>query len=83
MFDGNISSLFYFYDQALLRSSSGPLGTRLVEGWNCAVKTAFLTVNGEGGLQLETLSSLNVGLKRWGSEIAKTVTGSNEDTKPK
>ena len=56
--------------------------SQLVTGWNSLVRTVFLTVAGEsGGLQLETLNSVKVGLKRWGSEIQKTVTSSNSDNK--
>ena len=58
--------------QSLL-AGSGPLWPRLVHSWNYIVRTVFLTLSGEGGLQSETLSSLKVGLKRWGSEIKKTV----------
>ena len=66
--------------QSLMPSSSGQsLTSQLVVGWNGLVRTAFLTIAGEsGGLQLETLSSLKAGLKRWGSELKKTVTGSNK-----
>ena len=42
------------------------------------MRTAFLTITGQsGGLQSETLNSVKVGLKRWGSEIKKGVTGSD------
>ena len=69
--------------QSLLQSSKDqPLSSKLVQGWNNIVRTAFLTIRGDsGGLQLETLRSLNVGLKRWGSEIKKTVTGGDSDDK--
>lgn len=53
-----------------------------VEGWNSFVKTTFLTLTGSSdGLQLETLNSLKVGLKRWGSEIKNTVVGSSNSDK--
>ena len=72
-----------YIPQSLVLSSEGQsLTSQLVEGWNGLVKTAFLTIAGRsGGLQLETLSSLKVGLRRWGSEIKKSVTGSNSDHK--
>ena len=65
------------YSQTLL-GDQGPLGPRLVRGWNDAVRSAFLVLGGEGGLQSETLSSLKVGLKRWGAEIKKSISGSEK-----
>ena len=68
--------------QSLLSSSDQPLSSKLVEGWNNIVRVTFSTIKGDkGGLQLETLQSLRVGMKRWGSEIRKTVTSSNSDNK--
>ena len=69
--------------QSLLPSSADQsLTSQLVQGWNNIVRTVFLTVSGDsGGLQLETLNSLKVGLKRWGSEMRKTVTSGNSDNK--
>lgn len=66
--------------QSLLPSSGRSFTSQVVEGWNYVVRTVFLTLTGgSGGLQLETLSSLKVGLKRWGSEIGKTVTGNKDE----
>ena len=62
----------------MLSSEGQTLTSQLVEGWNGLVRTAFLTITGQsGGLQSETLNSVKVGLKRWGSEIKKGVTGSD------
>ena len=70
--------IFVVYVMQSLLSSDRPLTSQLVEGWNSLVRTVFLTVAGEsGGLQLETLSSVKVGLKRWASEMKKTVTSGN------
>ena len=71
------------FTQSLLSSSPHQsLSSQLVEGWNNIVRTTFLTIKGDkGGLQLETFQSLRVGIKRWGSEIRKTVTNSNSDDK--
>ncbi|CAI8050744.1 hypothetical protein GBAR_LOCUS27829 [Geodia barretti] len=64
--------------KTLLSSEGQTLTSQLVEGWNGLVRTAFLTITGQsGGLQSETLNSVKVGLKRWGSEIKKGVTGSD------
>lgn len=77
------SNWHFFLSQSLLSTSDRSLTSQLVEGWNYAVRRVFQTLNGDNdGLQLETLGSLKVGLKRWGSETLKTVTGRSSDEKP-